>query len=228
MGIFSRFKTVVKSNVNDMISKAEDPQKMLNQLIIDMTEQYNNAKKEVASAIADEKKLKSALQEQELQVNKWAKKAELAVSKGDDNLALSALNRKKEHEELAAQYRTQWESQKAATDKLKNKLRELSNKIEEAKRKKGILVARAKRAEAQKSIQKTMGSLNDKGAFDAFDRMSEKVDRIENEADAEEELNEMMSGDDLEKQFEDLEKEDNSEAMDELAALKAKMAKDKE
>lgn len=224
MGIFNRFATVVKSNINDLISKAEDPEKMLNQLIIDMTEQYNKAKVEVASAIADEKKLKKQLDEHEAKAAEWTAKAELAVSKGDDNLAIAALNRKKEYEGLAAQYRTQWEAQKAASDKLKASLRELSNKIEEAKRKKNLLIARTKRAEAQRSIQKTMSGLNDSSAFDSFSRMEEKVNDIESKAMAEAELNESLAGDDLDKQFAELENE-NSEVMDELAALKAKLGK---
>lgn len=224
MGILNRLTTVIKANINDLISKAEDPEKMLNQLIIDMNEQYNKAKVEVATAIADEKKLKKALEEQEAKAREWSKKAELAVLKGDDKLALAALNRKKEYESLAEQYRTQWEAQKAATDQLKASLRELSNKIEEAKRKKGLLIARTKRAEAQKSIQRTMASLNDTSVFDTFSRMSEKVDEIESQAIAEAELNEFMAGDDLEKQFNELENQDD-EVMDELAALKAKLGK---
>ncbi|MCG8501218.1 MAG: PspA/IM30 family protein [Firmicutes bacterium] len=224
MGIFSRLSTVIKSNINDAISKAEDPEKMLNQMIIDMSEQYNKAKVEVAAAIADEKKLKKLLDEHEAKVNEWSSKAELAVSKGDDSLAIAALNRKKEYESLAEQYKTQWEAQKAATDKLKASLRDLSTKIEEAKRKKNLLIARAKRAEAQKSIQKTMSGLNDTSAFDSFNRMEEKVNDIESRAMAEVELNEAMAGDDLEKQFSELENE-NGEVMDELAALKAKMGK---
>ncbi|MBZ4645185.1 MAG: phage shock protein [Petroclostridium sp.] len=224
MGIFDRLATVIKSNINDLISKAEDPEKMLNQLIIDMSEQYNKAKIEVASAIADEKKLKKLLDEHEAKVAEWVSKAELAVKKGDDQLAIAALNRKKEYEGLASQYRVQWEAQKAATDKLKDSLRELSNKIEEAKRKKNLLIARTKRAEAQRSIQRTMASLNDTSVFDTFNRMAEKVDEIESKAIAEAELNESMAGDDLEKKFSELENE-NSEVMDELAALKAKLGK---
>lgn len=224
MGIFDRLGTVIKSNINDMISKAEDPEKMLNQLIIDMNEQYKKAKVEVATAIADEKKLKRALDEQEAKAADWAKKAELAVSKGDDQLAIAALNRKKEIDELAQQYRAQWEAQKSATDQLKGSLRDLSNKIEEAKRKRGLLVARTKRAQAQKSIQRTMASLNDNSVFDTFGRMSEKVDNIESQAMAEAELNDYMAGDDLDDKFKDLEQQDDA-VMDELAALKAKLGK---
>lgn len=227
MGIFDRIKTVLKANVNDMISKAEDPKKMLNQLIYDMTEQYNKAKVEVAQAIADEKKLKRQFEEQKGKVELWTKRAELAVQKGDDKLALEALSRKKEYEQLAQQYEQQWEAQKQATDALKARLRELNNKIEEARRKKDLLIARQKRAEAQKSIQRTLGSLNDTSAFDTFSRMEEKVNTIESQADAELELDKELAGDNLDKKFEELESADSS-LTDELAALKAKMNKGKD
>ena len=100
----------------------------------------------------------------------------MAVHAGDDALAKEALVRQKEHEDLTAQFEQQWHLQKDAVDKLKDQLRTLNNKIEEAKRKKNILVARAKRAEAQKTIQATMAGLSDTSAFETFDRMAEKVD----------------------------------------------------
>ncbi len=224
MGIFSRISTVFKSNVNDLISKAEDPEKMLNQLIIDMSEQYNKAKGAVAVSIADEKRLKKSLDEQVAKAAEWARKAELAVANGNDNLAIQALGRKKEYDQLVEQYTVQWQGQKQSSDNLKASLRELNQKIEEAKRKKGLLIARAKRAEAQKSIQKTMSGLNDTSVFDSFSRISEKVDVLESQAAAEAELNGYMAGDDLNRQFEELENQDGA-VMDELAALKAKLGK---
>lgn len=222
MGIFSRINTIFKSNVNDMLTKAEDPEKMVNQMIIDMSEQYNKAKVEVATTIAEEKKLKRSLEEQEAKMNDWAMKAQLAVEKGDDQLALLALNKKKEFENLADQFRSQYEAQKQANDKLKAGLRDLGNKLEEAKRKKSLIIAKSKRAEAQQSIQRTMSSLNDKSAFDTFSRMEEKANEKENQAIAEAELNDLMGDADLEDQFSKL--EDDSVA-DELAALKAKLGK---
>ncbi|QUI21691.1 PspA/IM30 family protein [Vallitalea pronyensis] len=224
MGIFNRISTVFKSNVNDLISKAEDPEKMLNQLIIDMSEQYTKAKGAVAKAIADEKRLKKSLDEQAAKAAEWGRKAELAVASGDDNLAIQALNRKKEYDQLVEQYTAQWQGQKQASDNLKASLRDLNNKIDEAKRKKGLLIARAKRAEAQKSIQNTMAGLNDNSVFDSFSRITEKVDTLESEADAQAELNGYIANDDLNSQFEKLENQDGA-VMDELAALKAKLGK---
>ncbi|MDR0403252.1 MAG: PspA/IM30 family protein [Treponema sp.] len=223
MGIFSRLKTLISSNVNDMISKAENPEKMLNQLLIDMNEQLIESKKAVALAIADEKKLERETRNQESQTHEWERKAMLAVKAGKDDLAKEALLRKQEHENHHAEYKKQWDAQKASTDQLKEALRELQNKIEEAQRKKNLLVARAKRAEAQKKIQTTMSSVSgNRSAFDTFDRMAQKVDQLEAEAEAAKELEDFSSSNNLEKRFAELEKSDSSADLL-LADLKEKM-----
>ena len=211
MGIFDRFRRVVKSNLNDMISKAENPEKMLNQLVIDMSEQLIESKKSVASAIADEKKLERLMNQQANQGEEWERKARLALKAGKEDLAKEALLRKQEYAGLATQYQEQWQAQHASVEKLKQSLRGLQQKIEEAQRKKNLLVARAKRAEAQKRIQSTIGSMADNSAFDAFDKMASKVERIEAEVDAMAEIEDMSTkSDDLEKQFAALEGSDAS------------------
>ncbi len=205
MGLFDRFKRVVKSNLNDMISKAENPEKMLNQLIIDMNEQLIEAKKSVASAIADEKKLERQMNEQLNQAEEWERKAVLALRAEKEDLAKEALVRKQDFEAMATQYKTQWEAQHASVEKLKVALRQLQQKIEEAQRKKNLLVARAKRADAQKKIQQTMGSFSDTSAFEAFDRMAAKVEKIEAEVEAMQEIEGATMQDDLESRFKALE-----------------------
>ena len=206
MGIFDRFKTVVSSNINDLISKAENPEKMLNQLLLDMNEQMIESKKSVAMAIADEKKLERDTAENKRQSEDWEKKAMLAVRSNRDDLAKEALLRKQEYEGYYTQLLTQWQAQKDSVDKLKVSLRELQNKIDEAARKKNILIARAKRAEAQDQINKTMSSISgNKSAFDTFDRMSKKVDELEARTEATKELDDATSGATLEKQFAQLE-----------------------
>ncbi|MDR1506641.1 MAG: PspA/IM30 family protein [Treponema sp.] len=223
MGIFSRLRTLISSNVNDMINKAENPEKMLNQLLIDMGEQLIESKKAVALAIADEKKLERETLNQEGQIREWERKAMLAVKSEKDDLAKEALIRKQEYENHHAEYKKQWEAQKASTGQLKDALRELQNKIEEAQRKKNLLVARAKRAEAQQKIQNTISSVaGNHSAFDAFDRMSRKVDQMEAEAEAAKELEDFSSSGGLEKRFAELEKSDTSADML-LADLKEKM-----
>jgi phage shock protein A len=221
MGIFSRLGTLVKSNLNDLISKAEDPQKMLNQIVVDMQNQLVEAKKQVAVSIADEKRLKKQWDEQIELGSEWERKAMLAVRSGDDNLAKEALTRKQEHDKMQSELGRQWQLQKDAVEKLKEQLRSLNDKIEEAKRKKNILIARQKRAEAQKAIQDTMRGLSDTNAFDTFDRMSEKVDQIEAEAEASTELGGQLAGDSLQQKFKALESGAGSDNA--LAELKAKM-----
>jgi phage shock protein A len=221
MGIFARLATLIKSNLNDLISKSEDPEKMLNQVVVDMANQLIEAKKQVAVAIADEKRLAKQAEQEATHAAEWERKAMLAIKAGDDNLAKEALARKKEHDQLAVTLKDQWQKQKQAVDQLKTALRMLNNKIEEAKRKKNVLIARKKRAEAQKAIQETMSGLQNASAFETFERMSTKIDQIEAEAEATSELAEQYSGDELAHKFGQLEV--TAAAEDDLAALKRKM-----
>jgi len=224
MGILDRIRTVLKANINALISKAEDPEKMLNQLIMDMNEQLLEAKKQVAMAIADEKKLERQALENKSQGDDWEKKAMLAVKAGKDDLAKEALVRRQEYDGYAASFQKEFDSQHAAVEQLKDALRQLQAKIEEASRKKNLLVARAKRAEAQKQIQQTMGSLSANSSFDTFDRMAQKVDQVEAEAEAMKELGEVTSDQKLEDKFKELESSDQSS--DKLLEdLKAKMGR---
>jgi len=222
MGILDRIRTVLKANINALISKAEDPEKMLNQLIMDMDEQLLEAKKTVAMSIADEKKLERQALENKAQGEDWEKKAMLAVKAGKDDLAKEALLRKQEYDGYAASFQKEFESQHASVEQLKDALRQLQSKIEEASRKKNLLIARAKRAQAQKQIQQTMGSLSANSSFDTFDRMAQKVDQVEAEAEAMKELGEVTADQKLEDKFKELESSDSSS--DKLLEdLKAKM-----
>jgi phage shock protein A len=223
MGIFSRLGTLIKSNINDLITKAEDPEKMLSQVLLEMQQQLVEAKKQVAVAIADEKRLQKQLEVEQEKAKEWERKAMVAVRANDDNLAREALSRKQEHENIAGQYQQQWMAQKAAVDKLKDALRLLNNKIEEAKRKKNILIARKKRAEAQQQIANTMQGLGDTSAFDTFDRMAERIQLMEAEAEAGAELAGELSGDTLESKFIQLEQGGAHSEDDALSELKAKM-----
>lgn len=223
MGIFSRLGTLIKSNLNDLISKAEDPERMLNQVLLEMQQQLVEAKKSVAVAIADEKKLHKQYNTEQEKTKEWERKAMVAVRAGDDDLARQALVRKQEHDTIAAQFQQQWIAQKQAVDKLKDALRLLNNKIEEAKRKKNILVARKKRAEAHKQIATTMQGLGDTSAFDTFERMADRINLLEAEAEASSELAGELSGDALESRFLELEAGGHGAEEDALSELKAKM-----
>src|SRR6187431_2434655 len=221
MGIFARLAALLKSNLNDLISNSEDPEKMLNQIVLDMSNQLLEAKRQVAGSIADEKRLAKQVEQETANATEWERRAMLAVRSGDDALAKDALSRKKEHQTLAEQFQEQWSKQKQAVDQLKLALRALNNKIEEAKRKKNLLIARKKRAEAQKAIQETMGGLRNASAFETFDRMAGKIEQMEAEASAQAELNEEYSGDVLAHKFSQLEQTKGAE--EDLLSLKRKM-----
>ncbi len=221
MGIFSRLATLIKSNLNDLISKSEDPEKMLNQIVLDMNTQLVEAKKQVASSIADEKRLAKQYEQEAANAAEWERRAMMALRAGNEELAKEALARKKEHDQLAQTFKDQWQKQKQSVESLKRALRMLNDKIEEAKRKKNVLLARKKRAEAQKAIQETMHGLKDASAFETFDRMATKIDQLEAEAEAQADLQEEYTGDVLASKFQSLER--GAGAEDDLLALKRKM-----
>lgn len=221
MGLWDRFTTMFRSNINDLISRAENPEKMLNQLILDMKSQLAKAKQQAASAIADEKKLHADAEAMKKSAEEWERRAMLAVQEGRDDLATQALMRYNESLQGAQQLHETWVKHKADTEQLKSSLKSLHDKIEEAKRKKNILVARAKRAEAQQRIHETMAGMSDKSAFESFERMAERIEDVERKALAAAELQEEFQGDDLMKQFESLEYKGSADQQ--LLALKTRM-----
>ncbi|HEY0971293.1 MAG TPA: PspA/IM30 family protein [Gemmatimonadales bacterium] len=224
MGIFDRLSSLVKSNINDLITSAENPEKMLNQIIVDMREQLAKAKQQVASAIADEKRLRDQADAEIRQANDWEQKAVLALQQGREDLAKQALVRHTEHLQHGQQLEMTWEAHRQETEKLKGQLRDLNDKIEEAKRKKNLLLARQRRAEAQKRIASTMSSLSEKSAFEAFARMEERIEQNERQIKASAEIDEEFSGDRLASEFRQLEKGVGAMSADaQLLALKQKL-----
>ncbi|HEX2168204.1 MAG TPA: PspA/IM30 family protein [Longimicrobiales bacterium] len=222
MGIFQKLSTLLRSNINDAIARAENPEKMLNQVLIDMREQLAKAKQEVAVAIADERKLRSQVETEQKSAHDWEHRAMLAVGEGRDDLAKQALLRQQEHMERALTLEETWRRHSEETERLKDSLRALNDKIEEAKRKKNLLVAKQKRAQAQKRIHETMAGLNDQSAFETFERMADKIEESERRALAAAEVSESLSGDTLEQEFQRLKPADQSVDF-RLLELKQKM-----
>ncbi len=224
MGLFDRLSTLLRSNINDLISSAENPEKMLNQIIIDMRGQLAKAKQQVAAAIADEKRLRDQVDGEYKQAQEWERRAMLAVQNGQDELAKQALVRYNEHTEHGQQLEATWQSHRAETEKLKNSLRELNDKIEEAKRKKNLLIARQRRAQAQQRIHETMSSMSEKSAFEAFARMEERIVANEKQIQASSEIEEEFTGDRLANDFKRLERSSATASVDvQLLELKQKM-----
>lgn len=221
MGIFSRMMTVIKANINALIGRAEDPKKVLEQSLVEMREQLTRTKQDVAAAIADEKKLQAQVERERKQADDWERRAMLAVQEGRDDLAKQALMRHSEHLQNAQQLHETWTRHKADTENLKSSLRQMNDRIEDMKRKKNVLIARQKRAEAQGRIQQTLSSMDDRGAMETFERMEEKIDDMERQALAAAELAGELEGDSLKKEFAALEYHGSADQR--LLELKQKM-----
>jgi phage shock protein A len=217
MGLFDRISRVVRSNVNAAVSAAEDPEKILEQAVIDMQDQLVKLRQAVATSMASLKRLEQQLGDAQKQANEWQARAELAMRKGDEGLAREALTRKKSFVDTVNALTPQVQQQKTNVDNLKRQLAALEGKIAEAKTKKDVLKARAQSAKAQEQVQKTLNDINPTSALSAFDKMEEKVLQAEARAQAQGELS-GISG--LEEQFAAL----DSSVDDELAKLKASVS----
>jgi phage shock protein A len=218
MGLFDRIGRVVRSNLNDMVSKAEDPEKMLEQAILEMQEDLVQLRQGVAQAIAAQKRSEQQYNQAQNEANRWQRNAQLALQKGDENLARQALERKKTFAETANSLKASLDQQVGQIDNLKRNLIGLESKISEAKTKKDMLKARIQSAKASEQLQSTVGRLGTSSAMSAFERMEEKVLLQEARAQSAAEL----VGDNLESQFAAL--ESGSDVDDELASLKAQMS----
>jgi phage shock protein A len=217
MGLFDRLNRVVRANLNDMVSKAEDPEKVLEQAVIDMQEDLVQLRQAVARAIAEQKRTEQRYNQDLGESVKWEQRAKLALSKGDESLAREALTRKKSYTDSATVYKGQLDQQGGQVETLRRNLVALESKISEAKTKKNMLQARAKAAKANEDIQKTIGGINTSSAMGAFERMEAKVLDMEAQATAVGEL----GGYGIEQQFAQLEA--GSDVDDELAMMKAQM-----
>lgn len=217
MSLLERVSSLVRANVNDMLDKAEDPEKMIKQYIIDMHNQLIQVKTQVAAAMADEQKLYQRYMDAQNQANDWQHKAELAVQKNQDDLAKEALQRRNSFQETADGFKAQYDEQKKEVDTLKTSLSQLEGKIQEAETKKDLLIARAHVADTQQLVQNTTDKLHDASAFDGFDRMEDKVRQKEAMVQAGAELDR----DPLEDKFAALEKNDDLDRQ--LAELKGKV-----
>ncbi|WP_035990847.1 PspA/IM30 family protein [Leptolyngbya sp. KIOST-1] len=218
MGLFDRVSRVVRSNLNAAVSSAENPEKILDQAIIDMQEDLVQMRQAVAGAIASQKRVQQQYDKAQSEASSWQQRAQLALQKGEEDLAKQALLRKKSQAETAVALKTQLDSQSAIVDKLKRDLIGLESKLSEAKTKRDMLKARASAARANEQLQSTTSSLNTSSAMAAFERMEDKVLQMEAKSQAAAEL----AGADLESQFAMLDAGSDVDA--ELASMKAQLA----
>jgi phage shock protein A len=188
MGLLERVSTLIRANLNDMIDRAEEPEKMIKQVILDMENQYLQVKTQVAVSIADQHMLEKKLKENEDTGNDWMRKAERAVDKGEDDLARAALDRYQTSLRLAQSYREQVDDQKAQVETLKGALQKLEQKLDEAKSKRDLLLARHRRSVALGKAARAQTAMGDNSKSVTFDRLKDRVHHSESVATAEVEL----------------------------------------
>jgi phage shock protein A len=218
MALLERVATLVRANLNDLIDKAEHPEKMIKQVILDMENQMLQVKTQVAMAIADQHLLEKKQKENEEKVGEWMRKAELAVGKKDDDLARASLLRVESYRELAGSFGEQIVDQRAQVENLKTALRQLDAKLSEARGKADLLIAQHRRARAVGRASDAKSAAGNGASGGAFDRMKRKVAHESALSQAKSEL----AADDVEERLAALEKEDKIEQL--LAELKAKQA----
>jgi len=216
MALLERVSTLVRANLNDLIDQAEDPEKMIKQVILDMQNQLLQVKTQVAIAIADQHLLEKKKQENDEKVQEWMRKAELAVDKKQDDLARAALQRVESYREMSAGFTEQVEDQKAQVENLKSALRKLEQKLAEANTKADLLIAQHRRARAATKATEAHAGMSADSKSATFDRMKRKVAREEAVGQAKAEL----LADDVDDRLAALEKEDRIEHL--LAELKTK------
>lgn len=188
MGLFKRVSDIIAANLSEMVERHEDPEKLLKQAIREMQESIKTAEQDTAKVLANEKKLKRELANNEAEVARWTGEAERAVDTGDDDLARKVLSRKQEHDKVVQALKDQVAAAEPATVTLRNQLDGMNAKLAEAKRNLATLSARKQAAEVRKKAISSMAAHQDltvgDSAFEKFDRMREKVEKAEAEADA--------------------------------------------
>ncbi|MGD8240239.1 MAG: PspA/IM30 family protein [Armatimonadota bacterium] len=176
MGILTRVRRIVSANVNDVVDKAENPEKMVKQLIREMEQSLAETKAATANALANQKKLERKQAENAAEAQQWENRAALALEKGDEDLARQALRRKKIYADLEQCFVEQVESQKRTVEALKASIAALNAKLDEARARAKLVIARSRRTKVQKKVERTMGKVGDTSAFREFERIAERVD----------------------------------------------------
>jgi phage shock protein A len=218
MGIFGRMSDIFKANINDLLDRSEDPEKMIKQMVIEMEEAVNKATLAVGSAIANEKSLERQYNKNGAQVNDWQQKAVQAVNAGRDDLAKQALERKNTIARNTSDLERMLGEARTSSTQLRGQLDQLKSKLDEARMRQNTLIARSQAAKAKKQIAQSFAGVGS-DAFSKFDKLEQRVEKTEAEADAFAQLaGENTSLDD---QFRQL--ETGSAADDDLAALKAQL-----
>ncbi len=222
MGFLSRFLDVFRSNVNNALDRAEDPEKMIKLMVLEMEESVEKANHALASAMGTEKRLERQYQDLVKGSEDMENKALTALRANNEHLAKVALTKKGQLDTQATQYRQMHENAVATTRQLKDQIQQLKSKLQDARMKEATLIARSKNAKAQAEMAKQLGSIGNH-SFAKFDKYEEKILKLEADAQALTELSAAESTRDVDYQFKQLEQ--NTKVDDELARLKALLNK---
>ena len=227
MGIFSRMGTVLKSNLNALVDKAEDPEKLIGQTIIDMKSELKQARRELVTTAATAKRLEKKALEHDEEASDWERKAVLALKTGDEELAREALRRKAKAKGDADKVRAQSRQQDTAASAMKDTIERVEDKISDLEARKTTLASQVRRARQAPSVEaggsSTGASRFGSETFDELERMAGKIDQLDAEVEVHDVLEDPKRAD-VDARFRSLEKETGGAAVDdELAALKAKL-----
>ena len=220
MGVFTRISDLLKANINDLIDRAEDPEKMVKQIIIDMQRELNKATQNYGKAKASERLAEKKYNEAKAVSQGWENKAKAALSRGEQELAKQALSRKVKADEDLASYKEMYESISTQTEAIGNQVEVLKTKLDEAKSRQAMLIARSQMADTKRQLAAAQGGFDGSSAIEKLDRMEEKVQRKEAEADAFIEIS-GNGNDELQDSFEKIENDAKVDA--ELQRLMAEM-----
>ena len=220
MSVFERIGDLVKANINDLIDKAEDPEKMVKQIILDMDKELVKSTQALGKAMASERQIKKQYEDASAKSKSWEDKAKIALTAGDQELAKKALSEKVKVDEQAIQFKTMYDTISAQTETIRTQVEALKGKLNEAKSRQAMLIARSQMADTQKDLSKSLGGMGSSNAFAKMDKMEEKIQRKEAEADAFAEISGSIPEEDP---FKKLESDSAVDA--ELARLMAEMGK---
>ena len=222
MAIFERISDLVRANINDLIDKAENPEKMVKQIIIDMEDQLRKATQGLGTAMGSLNQVKKQLESAQEQSNVWQSKAKACLEQGNEELAKKALENKVNQDKMVAQYQEMTTTMEAQVNEIKSQIDVLKQKLEEARSKKAMLVARSQMADAKAQMAKTLGNMDSKSAFAKMEKMEQKIAEKEAEADAFSEVSGVQDGEN--DPFAQMDKENSINA--ELEKLKKEMNND--
>lgn len=217
-GMFARMTDILRSNLNEALDRAEDPEKLIRQMIREMEEAVNKATASVGTAVANQKRLERQHDERASQAQDWQRKAERAVEADEDELARRALERKTVLQRTVEELAPAVEESRKTAQQLREQLRELKGKLEEARTRQGTLMARHRAAEARKKLAKSLHGLGD-DAFSSFERFEQRVEESEAVAEAHAEV--ASDIDDVERRVRDLDR--GASVEEELRALKDRL-----